>query len=158
MMLTINHGYCICAWVTIDDSQFISVTHLWTLFLLSSRIIKSSQFIHIHGCKSNRTFSRVQAIYYNLMVWVSTNHSARIWNCRPAWEEYLCRFHDRLTIPIHVKNISIDHNTVLPFHIRPYTATNSTQLFLWLTKRGAMVFILNLDNISLKKLFPMMNI
>ena len=29
---------------------------------------------------------------------------------------------------------------------------------IWITQSGAMVFILNLDNISLKKLFPTMNI
>ena len=30
--------------------------------------------------------------------------------------------------------------------------------YLWITQSGAMVFILNLDKVSLKQLFPMMNI
>ena len=34
----------------------------------------------------------------------------------------------------------------------------SWQDTIWIAQSGAMVFILNLDNVSLKKLFPTMNI
>ena len=43
-------------------------------------------------------------------------------------------------------------------YCRPNGPTASILYRIWITKSGAMVFILNLDKVSLKKLFPMMNI
>ena len=72
---------------------------------------------------------------------------------------------DLLRYPL-ARRVSLPHvglpYYLIPWKIHQYCGPNgpTASIFygIWITKSGTMVFILNLDKVSLKKLFPTMNI